>query len=453
MRVGTGFNVGSFWGSVTQGWRDYTGKETLTLSPGSGAGNGTTPVLGTQVAATNIMRESRTEGSTPFTNAYVSGKLGERVKLIGNYVRFNADTDGTESETAGGTFVSFPLGVFYNGLTDSVSSSANNKTWRGGARAEVTVWKDVDVIAGYSKESRELGGSSLINELLSGAVNFAGVSEGTIESILNTDNALTRDEEIYNVGVSARAIGPFAVRANYAESNMDVSVTPDLEEIVVSGAQGGDFSRRIRMMDLGASYTQSGLTLLGSWKKDKADESILRTDYLDRDRYRLRGSWSTPKNLLKIGVTFEQSTQDNITQGIGYDGTSDQVSGDFELAPVSMFRLRGSYSEFKADSTVSVRNPQNFEIASSVYNQNGKAYEGGVMLVLKGFTLDAGLAQFQNKGDNPFDVDRYRVRAVVDVAAHTGLSAEWSKDNYDEANLGLGSYEAERWGLYVRWTP
>ena len=56
-------------------------------------------------------------------------------------------------------------------------------------------------------------------------------------------------------------------------------MTPDLEEIVVSGAQGGNVSRRIRMIDLRAVVHAVRPDSSDRGTTDTADESILRTDY------------------------------------------------------------------------------------------------------------------------------------------------------------------------------
>src|SRR5207253_8507380 len=102
-------------------------------------------------------------------------------------------------------------------------------------------------------------------------------------------------------------------------------VSPDLVEIVVPGAQGGDFNRRIRTSDLSGTFTRAGWTLGAAWRGDRANTPVFRTDYLDRDRYRVRALWATPKKIFRAGVIAERITQSN-DDILGYDARMRQYS-------------------------------------------------------------------------------------------------------------------------------
>ena len=102
-RVGAGFHFTNFYGEVTQGWRRFSGDETLTLI-GPSTGNNPTPILGRDITATSISRHDSTSVDTPFTNAYITGQFADRIKVTGNYVRFNADSSGNETEADAGSF-------------------------------------------------------------------------------------------------------------------------------------------------------------------------------------------------------------------------------------------------------------------------------------------------------------------------------------------------------------
>ncbi|MGA7614713.1 MAG: hypothetical protein WBX15_05965 [Thermoanaerobaculia bacterium] len=452
-RAGVAFNLGNVYGQVTQGWRDYKGTEHLTLSSGAGSGNNPGSVLGQPVTADTITRNSKTDVTTPFTNIYVTGQASDRVKLTGTYVRFAADLDGNESEDSAGSFVSFPISRFFSGLTEDVSSKAKNTTWRGGARAEVTVSQGVDVIAGYRKEHRELEGSALFNSLFLDAITFGGVSVGDLRTTLATDNSLTRDEDVWDLGLVAHPVGAFSVRAGYSQTSQDATVSPDLEEIVVPGNQSGDFSRTIKSFNAGATYTMSGATVTAQWKRDTADDPIVRTDFLDRNRYRVRAAWKTPGNMFRFGVTGDKTDQSNDRTGIGYDATVKQYSADAEVVPVAPLSIHASYSKFDSDSSIVYRIPQNFDLGTSVQTEDGKSVEGGLTLSIKKVMLDAAAGKFDNDGTNPLKLDRYRARVTFDFIAKAGIAAEWSRDKYRETNDALANYEADRYGLFLRWHP
>src|SRR4029078_7779006 len=93
IRGGFGFNYGRFTGQITQGWRTFKDHESLTLAPGANGGNNAGPILGQPVTATTITRNDSADGHTPFTNAYVTGQFTNRVRVVGNYVRFAATSN------------------------------------------------------------------------------------------------------------------------------------------------------------------------------------------------------------------------------------------------------------------------------------------------------------------------------------------------------------------------
>src|SRR6202030_3786204 len=100
-----------------------------------------------------------------------------------------------------------------------------------------------------------------------------------LEAIINSSNSLERKEDVGDVALSARSIGPFSFRAGYSLSKQDVTVTPDLSEIVVDNieGQGGTFERRVHSFDANGSYTNNGFTLGAAYKDSDAGEPLLRT--------------------------------------------------------------------------------------------------------------------------------------------------------------------------------
>jgi hypothetical protein len=453
IRAGASFHFKSVYGQVTQGWRSFRGTESLTLASGAGNGNEPGNVLGQPVTATSITRTDQTHVDTPFTNVFVTAQAMKRVRLIGNYVRFSADSSGNESESAAGSFASFAISRFYTGLTESAASNARNRTWRGGGRAEVALAEHVDFLAGYQSEHRELDGAALINDVFLQSITFAGFDRKDIATVLNARNSVDRDENVLNAAISARSIEPFAFRVEVREAKQDVNISPDLSEIVVPGSQSGDFTRRVHTLDVSGSYNHSGLMLGVSLRRDGADEPIFRTDFLDRNRLRVRAGWATPKKLFRAGATAERTTQSNDRTGIGYDSKLRQFSGEIEVAPIEALHIRGSASQFRADSNISIRNPQNFTIGESIQQEDGNAREGGVSYLKGPFSIDASICRFRNRGTLPFNVDRHKVRATWDFKGKTGLAAEWDRDKYDETLGFFGDYDANRFGLYFRWRP
>ena len=449
-RAGAAFKFSTISGQVTQGWRTFDSREAFSL-PGSSNGNNPFPILGQQTTANNIVRNDVTHVKTPFTNAYATATVGSRLTLVGDFVHFNAGSTGNESEDATGTFTSFAISRFFTGLSDTVSSRARNSTWRSGARAELNVWHDVDFIAGYEKEHRELTGSALIDTLFLQTVTFDQTDPRDLQNIINAANSMTRNDTVLNAGIAARSLGPFAFRSEFRNTTEKVDASPDLSEIVVPGNQSGNFDRNINTLDSTLSFSKSGWLLSGNWRRDDANRPIFRTDFLARNRYRFRAMWKAPK-YLRLGVTGETTKQTNDQADIRLNAAVRQYIGDVEITPVSFLGLHASYAKFRANSDILFRIPQNFTTADSQRLENGSSREGGVALNFAKWSLDTDVSKFKNTGSTPFNVDHYRARFTYDFTARNGIAAEFNRDKYNDL-LAISDFLANRYGIYFRWTP
>jgi hypothetical protein len=448
LRVGAAFELGPVEGQVTQGWRSFRGRESLTLAPGANNGNNTNPVLGRPITIGGLTREERTDVDTPFTTLNLAGQATSRIRLTGNFARFAADSDSDGSDDVTGSLASFALGRFFNGLSETSSARAKNTTWRGAARADITFNPMVDATAGYRREHRELDGSALFRTLYLQTVTFGGVDPRDVEVILNASNALEREEDVLDASVSVRPLTSLSLRAGLSQSNTDVTVTPDLSEIVIDGGQGGTFDRRVRTFLLDGSYTLSGLTLGASLQSDRADDPILRTDFVDRDRYRVRAGWKAPR-WFRAGITADETRQSSDRPDIDYDAKLRQYTADVLVTPIETLSLRASASRFRSNSNILIRRPENFTIEESVHVEKGKSLEGGLSFSWSRLSFDGDLSRFENEGSLPFELDRSRARLTVQLRQAFGIGAEWARDEYREAAFAVADYEASRYGVFL----
>lgn len=447
LRIGTGFHYGKVYGSVTQGWRNLSSDETLSLAS---KGNSSTPILGVNPEANQIVRRSSLDADTPFTTIFLNGDVLPNVKLIGSYMRSSSEADSSDDEVASGTFVSFPLGRYFSGLNEQIDSRSKNKTWRGSARVESTLGSKFDVMAGYRVEHRELSGSALINTLFIDSITFGGVDKKNLEEILKADSAIDRDVDVLEAAVSGRNLGPFAFRVGASVSDYDITVNPDIEEIVVPGSQSGDFSRKVNSVDANASFTKSLFSIGGSIRFDDASRAVLRTDYTNRDKVRLRASFHTPNNMLRLGFSGENTNVENTLEGGGFSADGRQWTIDAEAAPVDILRVRASYSILDAESTARIRRPETFAVETWKNDEDGEVLEGGIALLIAPVSFDLNLSRYENEGTLPFSVDRWRMRSVYDFRTHYGIAAEWSRDRYEEAPA-YGQFAADRYGIFFRY--
>jgi hypothetical protein len=452
LHLGTGFSFGSVHGSVTQGWRRLRSSELWTLT--SPTGNNSDPILGRPILAGDIRRQDQARVDTPFTNVFASGQIAKRLRLFGNYVRYAADSTGDETESASGSFISLALSRFFSGLTEHASSSAKNTTWHGGGRAELTVHRGVDLFAGYQKEHRDLDGSALLDTIYLQTLTLGGFDPRDIETVLHSHSSIRRDEDVANVGVSARALGPFAVRVEYRDDRQKVNVAPDLLEIVLPGNQGGDFERHIKTFDATTSFMKQGFFLGGAYRHDSANQPVFRTDFRDRDRVRLRAAWRKT-SWLHAAVSAEETRQTNDQPGIAMAGKSRQYGGDVEVIPHEGISLHGSASRFKTDHSILFRRPETFVTDTSIYAERGRAIEGGFALRHRSLSFDASAARFTNRGDNPFDIQRLTLRLAFDFPARpkSGLLLEYANDRYREKSASFADYRAGRVGVFLYHHP
>ena len=455
-RVGAGFNFGNVvYGQVLQGWREFKGSEISSLVAGAGAGTGGVVLDGNSTSASGINRTAYTNVNTPFTNINVTADIAKRLKVTGKYVSFSAKEIGTGNEADAGAFISFQIDRFFSGLSQSILSAAQNKTWQGGGRAELNIVEGVDLFGGFEREHRDLSGNSVLDTNYLQSLTFGGLDKRDFEVLLNTQNRLERTDDVWNVGASVRSVGPLSFRGEYKETSDHTIMTPDMAEVVLAStdSQGGAVDRMVRTVDLGMAFTQSGFTAQASWKKDSATAPVFRTDFQGRERYRVRLGYVTPGDLIRVGFQAEQTNQSNSWTGMAYDGTSRQYSGDLELALLPQLKLRGSISQFQADAKLLYRLPQNLLTDTSVTTERGDSLEGGLNLNLSPVTFDVALGRFENRGTNPFNIDRYRAKLAWDIVAKVGLVGEWARDKYREATPSYGDFDATRFGLYVRWRP
>jgi hypothetical protein len=455
VRAGVAFDAGPITGRFVEGWRQFRETESLTLASGEKNGNNIGPVLGVPVTLSDLNRKTSTKTNTPSTSAVVTGRLGSRVKLIGSYQRASAEADTNEAEALAGNLVSFKISRFFAGLTETASTKSKATFWRGSGRAELSIADGIDLTAGFARRHRYLDGFALVSSLYLDTLVFAGKDPPSVLVLLQARNAMDRTDTVFDASLSARGLGPFALRAGWSQTRQDVTVTPDLSEIVVPGDQGGNFARRINAFSAGASYSHAGFTFGADYQGDRANEPIVRTDFIDRDRYRLRLSW-TSGDLLRVSANGTQLDFSNNRPGIGYDGRMREYGGDLEITPVKPLHLRFSAGKYQADSTIPYRLPQDFTTAISAHRERGVSLEGGVALTFPWLTLDGSYARFYNKGSYPFTIDRARVSGDVPVTPVFAFVAEWMRDKYNDVAQdtgNLGKFDANRYGLYVRWHP
>ncbi|HVN32656.1 MAG TPA: hypothetical protein VMT45_11785 [Thermoanaerobaculaceae bacterium] len=447
---GVGFHIGTFAGSVLQGWRIFDSSQTDALVYGAGAGNNTKPVLGRDINLSNYTGSSHSDGTFPMTNAYVSGTLTPGLRLVGSYVRADMKSSTEETDAGTGNLASFMLARFYSGFTRSAEASSESLNWRGDLRVEWEPLDGLQLLAGYTKRHRDQDGLATIADMYANAVTFSGADAKTINTLLTSTTAMQRDENVLELKASTRNLGPVQLWVGYADAKQDLTVTPDAAEIVVPGGQGGDFTRDVKLYSAGVTFTVSTLKLAVDWKKDDADNAIVRTDYLNQERWRARLSWTLGQFLRLVGTT-EKITGENPTTGIDREATTKHWAGDLEITPVKDLIFRLGYGEYKVDSTTTIRQPQDFSLVASVYNEDGTSKDAAVSYRFGRGGFEVGLSKFENTGSMPLTVDRTFARVDFDITKAWGVLVQYETRKYEDDVLSIANFDAKWYGLFLRW--
>ena len=456
-RIGAAFNAGVVSGEVIQGWRKYHETENDTLAPGANAGNNTAPVLGQSVTAKTLTRSSETDVNVPVTSAFVRAFALPELQLSGFYVRANAVGDDATKEGASGSFTSFAISRFFTGFSAANTTSPNSLSWRAGGRAEWHVMPGWDVTAGYTHRDQNWDNQALLNELFTGTSTFTGFSQPDVQSLLTTQTSIERKEDQFDAQASARNLGPFGVRLGYSRLQQNLTVTEDPAEIVVPGGQGGTFDRNINRFEGALTFAMAGFNVMGEASYDDADKAITRVDYLKRNRERIRLTWKGFDWITVGGSAFFLDQKNEDAGPLNeYTASSRTYQGDVTVNPVKWLRLRGAYAKLKADSSIPIRQPQDFSVITSSNTEDGDLWEAGAGFTLKEFKVDGFWSRFDNSGDAVsyrFRMYRGGLRAEWTASAHAGVAVEWNADRYLDYVLSAQSYRADRLGVYLQWRP
>jgi hypothetical protein len=457
-RVGLQFQYGPVQGAVTQGWRYFRWTQTNSLAPGAGDGNVTTPILGQEVTADAIESVEENKVNTPVTNAWVTGNLFGRLKLIGSYMKADGSSQTNYVEADAGNFVGFEIARFFAGLGEEIQSRARTDYWRGSARAEFDINACFRLSGGWVERSRTLTGQALISSLYLNTVTFAGVPAGDLPREIDARTAVEQDDVTWDANLTATMLGPFSFNAGWSQLQQDVLATPDATEIIEPGGQGGQFDRTVNTFGGGASFSMWGLTLTADYRHDDANQPIFRTDFLDRDRYKFRGLW-TWKDFLKVGAVFtETHAEDDIVE-IGYSTKIREFVADVEVSLLqNMLTLRGAGGEFATNREILIRIPENFDIVPTKQKEFGHTWEGGVRFAWNDFSVDAAYLWMNNNGSIPFTVERFRVLADYFFLKNLGVTFEWLDDKYSERPAfdqagPLADYNGNRYYFGLHWRP
>ena len=448
--LGLNFATTAVHGTLLQGWRDFDGTERQGLAPGEGVGNDPGTTLGQPVELDSFDRTTRTSAKTPVTTFHIAARASDNVRFAGSFVRADAEGDTSLDEMLSGSLVSFQLSRFFQGLDQTIDSRTENPYYRGEARFEFDISHKAGLKVGYEIRDRELEGWAMVSSLFMDTLNFGGFDPRDIETLVEAESGYERQDSIGSLRFDLRDIGPFSVWADYAVNSQSLSVSQDIAQIVLPYGQEGDFDRRIENLEVGGMVHLGGLKILLDVGAQDADQIIMRTDFNDRKRVRGRVDW-TIGSLFRVLATAESIDSDNNSSEVGYEAETRRYALDLNITPTDNFMLGLAWDSYQTDTEIPYRVPHDFSIVQSIYAEDGELLTGDLRWKIWIFTLNAAYSTFENVGSFPFQMDRAFARVAVDITKHIGVAGEYENWDYSEGMFPIADYDADRYGIYLRW--
>lgn len=447
--AGVGVHLGFLDAVVLQGWRNRDGESRFALFPGAGQGNSRRPVLDHDVTLSSFARKSTYATDAPYTTAVVSARVAPFARISGRYVYQDTETDSRLSEQAAGSLVAFKLERFFQRFAEDSLGEAKAPNWRGEGKVELSLPAGFSLTASYLQRHRELSGWSLVQDAYLGSVSFSGYQGGDITKLFSARTGIVRDEKETSGVLSSPSFGPVSLWASFGTAKQEFTISPDAREIVVPGNQGGFFARQVDRIGAGATVTAGPVLVALDYTKDDADKVVVRTDVTSRKRLRARAQIKL--GIVELGASGEKLDAESDVPENGYDLSGKDWTAEIRLNPTEALSLWGSYGKFKTDSSIAIRRPEDFSLASSLYHEDGSLAEGGVSYRTKAVTGEASYSKIENEGSRGLCFERVLARLEVPLEAGFGVGFEASRATYEQTGFALADYTAKRYLFLLRY--
>jgi hypothetical protein len=448
--VGLNFMTEKVFGSFIQGWRNFKGTDRQDLAPGEGVGNNPGTTLGQEVELDEFDRVTTTDAETPVTTFNLNIHASDQVRIVGSYVRADYEGDTTMNEMLSGSLVSFQLSRFFQGLDQTIESRTTNPYSRGEARFEFDLSPKVGFKVGYQFRQRELEGWAMVSSLFMDTLNFSGFDPQDISLLVEAQSGYEREDGIANVRFDLRQLGVFSFWGEYAVNHQSVDVSQDVAQIVLPFGQEGSFDRTIESLGVGGMADLGTAKFILDYSAQDADEIIMRTDYNDRTRLRGRIDWSISK-IFRILATAESIDRDNKSSEVGFEAETKHYALDLRLTPIDTFTFGLAWDTYQTDTEIPIRIPQTLDTGLSIYAEDGELLTGDLHWMISIFTISAAYSTFENTGSFPFKMDRGMARLAVDITDNIAIAGEYENWDYSEDLFPIADYDADRYGIYLRW--
>ena len=176
----------------------------------------------------------------------------------------------------------------------------------------------------------------------------------------------------------------------------------------------------------------------------------MRTDFMERERWRLRGRWDIAK-VVHVLATAEKMNASNPVRAVAFDEETKRWGMAINVDASSKLAARFGYDLYRTDSQIVVRIPQDFTFDDSTYHEDGEAFDGGFTFHTKRFSLDTGYTQYKNGGLYAFALNRTYATCDVEFSDRIGAGLRFDMRDFNQPSLAVAEYKAKRYALVVKW--
>ena len=450
MRAGLRYVEDWIDAEVIQTWRDYNGKEDRYgfFLPSSGFNRD--PVLGEELFLEDFSSRSDFDTDTSVTSATIRVTPSDEIRLLANYLDTDPESELRETEIFTGQFASFQINRFFTGGNQSIRTRTDNPSWRGDLRMEWDAASMVEVSAGFTRRELELDGNALLQTLYLDSVTFTGGNQRDYQELIDAQVHQERDEDILEIQLATTGLGNFRLWGAYQKADQDLFIDESLAQIVVPSGQEGAFERSIDKLRLGGQYKSGPHSLAIEYQVDDADQSVLRTDFLDRDTFSLRGKTSLFNQQLRLSGNAKWVDAENPANAIALQMDLFQAGFNADVSFSEQFELNLSYGIFDLENQIEYRDPL-FNQATSFHREDGTDITADLRWTNKQLEILGGYGRYDNDGALQFTLDRAHLDVTWSFSEHFRAIFRADRYEYDETLNPISNYDADVFALLVGW--
>ena len=445
------FKLEKWQGEIVQGFRDLDGSETRTLAAGAGMGDSDGTILGQDIHLDQLTGTADWETSSPITRLNLSGQVGDKLEIRAAFRRGDMEMDTTETEALSGNLVRFQIQRYYSGQREYISSHTENPNMYGKLDLAYRITPKVKAKFGVKMRSHEVTGQALVETMYLDSVTFGTDHSSDFQTNLNAQTSMEReDDEIYaNLTGTIHKNVKFWLAGSIA--NQDIDIDPDLSEIVIPGGQGGEFDREITRLQAGFQVkVKSAFKLRASYENSDADQAVIRTDYLDRDKLsvRLQARLGDHVSLFATGKKIEAENKES---SLSYELESTEYA--FEaMFHNKAFQLSANYGIFDLESNHTILRPESFTYEPSVHVEDGEELGINTTFTLKALRFSGSFTRYENTGIYGFDLDQIFADARIKLSESWTAGLQVFLRDYALESTPEMDFDAERFALIVRYS-